>query len=264
VLAGSVVAAVLVVAGAAVGVWRWDASRDPQVRDSVADMDRGVAAALVAAGDDAAVAVSGMIRAAPCSLGVLRGGGRYSRAADLYVPAGQEDAAISGIERRLPASFAPRRDEALAGSARPLIAAAGAGVQLSVRQLGPGWLTAEARTDCVAGPAEPADARPADDDPAVSAIRQVLAALGTAPAGFNTASVPCPEGQPGGRIATVAGLSAGTDSGRLAQRLTVPRGARVFEVAASNRVAYRDGAVSVVVEASDAGSAVAVRRTTTC
>jgi hypothetical protein len=78
--------------------------------------------------------------------------------------------------------------------------------------------------------------------------------------GFNTASVPCA----GGQIVTVAGLSGSADSGRLSERVPVPPYARVFVVAASNRVAYRDGAVSVVVDASDDGTAVTVRRTTTC
>ncbi|MEU7874648.1 hypothetical protein [Dactylosporangium sp. NPDC049140] len=257
IVAGSVAG---VVAVAAVGLWRWQASRDPLVGDSVAAMDRGVADVLAAAGSDAAVAVSGMVRAATCSLGLLRGGGRYSRAADLYVPGGQEDGAISGIEQRLDASYHPRRETALSGSVRPLVATAGAGVALSVRQLGPGWLVAEAQTGCVAGPAQPVDASPAAGDPAVPAINDVFAALGTTPAGFNMASVPCP----GGQVVTVAGSSVSTDSGRLAGRVPVPQPARLFVVAASNRVAYRDGAVSVVVDASDDGTAVTVRRTTTC
>ncbi|HTJ31711.1 MAG TPA: hypothetical protein VL738_00620 [Dactylosporangium sp.] len=226
-------------------------------------MDQGVADVL-AADDEAAVAVSGMVRAATCSLGVLRGGGRYSRAADLFVPSGEEEAAVTRIEHRLPASYQPRREAALSGSARPLIATAGAGVQLSVRQLGPGWLVAEAQTGCVAGPGELADASPAPGDPAVPAIRTMLAALGTAPAGFNTASVPCPSGPPGSRMTTVAGFSVSTDSGRLAERVAVPQSARAFVVAASNRIAYRDGSVSVVVDASDDGTAITVRRTTTC
>jgi hypothetical protein len=259
IVALAVAVAVLVVAATA-GLWRWQVSRDPRVGDSVAVMDRGVADVLIAAGDGAAVAVSGMVRAATCSLGVLRGGGRYSRAADLYVPGGQEDAVISRIEQRLGGSYQPRRETALSGSARPLVATAGAGVALSVRQLGPGWLVAEAQTGCVAGPAQPADASPAAGDPAVPAINDVLAALSTAPAGFNTASVPCA----GGQIVTVAGRSTTTDSGRLAERVPVPPSARVFVVAASNRVAYRDGAASVVVDAADDGTAVTVRRTTTC
>ncbi|MEV6925658.1 hypothetical protein AB0M46_14320 [Dactylosporangium sp. NPDC051485] len=264
VVAGSGAAAVLVVAAGLAGLWRWDASRDPQVRDSVAVMDRGVADVLVAAGDDAAVAVSGMVRAATCPLGVLRGGGRYTRAADLYVPGGDEESVLSGIEQRLPASYQPRRETALSGSTRPLVAEAGAGVELSVRQLGPGWLVAQAQTGCVAGPSDPVEASPAPGDPAASAIRDVLTALGTTPAGFNTASLPCQGAKAGGQIVTVAGVSVSTDSGRLADRVPVPPQARAFAVAASNRVAYRDGPVSVVADASDDGTAVTVRRTTVC
>ncbi|MFG2041714.1 hypothetical protein [Dactylosporangium sp. NPDC048998] len=264
VVAGSALGALLVLGAAATAVWRWDASRDPQVRDSVAAMDRGVADVLTAAGADAAVAVSGMVRAATCSLGVLRGGGRYSRAADLFVPGGQEDATVTRIEQQLGAAYRPQRGTAPSGWARPLAATADGGVQLSVRELGPGWLVAQAQTGCVAGPAAVTDASPGPGDPAVPAIGAVLAALGTAPAGFDTASVPCPGGAPGGRIETVAAYSASTDSGRLADRVAVPQGARVFAVAASNRVAYRDGTVSVVVDATDDGTAVTVRRTTTC
>jgi hypothetical protein len=261
--AGSAAVVAVLAAAGLVGWWRWAGARDPQVRDSVAAMDRGVADLLVAAGPDAAVAVSGMVRAATCPLGVLRGGGRYSRAADVFVAAGQEDAAIAGIGQRLPASYGARREAPLSGPVRSLAASAG-GVQLSVRLLGPGWLVAEAQTGCVAGPADPDVASPAPQDPSVAPIRSLLAALGTAPAAFSTAAVPCPGAAAGARLVTVAGVSGGTDSGRLAERVTVPPGARSFPVPASNRVAYRDGPVSVVVDATDDGTAVTVRRTVTC
>ena len=104
------------------------------------------------------------------------------------------------------------------------------------------------------------DASPAPGDPAVQTITDLLAGLGTTPAGFNTTSVPCPNGQ----IVTVAGFSGATDSGRLTDRLSPPTGARPCLVPGANRVAYRDGAISVVVDASDDGAAMTVRRTVTC
>jgi hypothetical protein len=223
-------------------------------------MDQAVADVLGAAGDGAAVAVSGLVRAATCPLGVLRTGGRYSRAAELYVAGGDEDALIGRIAGRLPATYRAHRETSTSGAtAAPLVADL-AGVRVSVRQLGPGWVVLDAATGCVAGPAAPDDSAPAPDDPAVTAINALLATLGTTAAGFNTATVACATGQ----TRTVAATSRPVDSGRLGERLAVPSGARGYLVASSNRVVYRSDATSVVVAASDDGGALTVRQTTSC
>ncbi|MFD0578040.1 hypothetical protein [Dactylosporangium darangshiense] len=259
-LAVSVLAALALLAGAAVGVWRWQASRDPKVDTALPDMDRALADVLAAAGDEPAVAVNGLVRAATCPLGVLRTGGRYSRTAELYVAGGDEDTLIGRIAQRLPATYQAHRDTVTSGSAPPLTADLAGGVRVSVRQLGIGWLVADAATGCVAGPATTPDSAPPPEDPAVPAITTLLDSLGTAPAILTTTTLDCPAGQ----IRTVAAISRSTDSGRLADRLTVPAGARTYLAAGSNRVAYRDGTASIIVAASDDGTAITVRRTTPC
>jgi hypothetical protein len=258
--AASALAVLALAAGAALAVRQWQAGRDPKVGAALAGMDRALADVLAAAGDEPVVAVNGLVRAATCPLGLLRTGGRYSRTADLYVAGGGEDMLIGRIAQRLPATYRSRRDPATAGSAPPLTAEIAGDVQVSVRPLGAGWVVADAATGCVAGPATVADPSPAADDPAIPAITALLGGLGTAPAGFNTATLDCAAG----RMATVAAISRGTDSGRLADRLPVPAGARVYLVAGSNRVAYRDGTTSVIVAASDDGTEITVRRSTPC
>jgi hypothetical protein len=63
----------------------------------------------------------------------------------------------------------------------------------------------------------------------------------------------------------VAAVSRPTDSARLDQRLTtVPAGAHRFAAGSANRVAYRDGPVSVVVAASDDSTAVTIQHTVSC
>jgi len=259
-LGASVLTVLVVAAGAAIAAWRWDASRDPKVGTAIPDMDRAVSDVLTAAGDAPAIAVSGLVRAATCPLGLLRTGGRYSRTAELYVAGGDEDALIGRIADRLPTAYRAQRSTSSSGSAQPLSADVSSGVRLSVRQLGPGWVVVDAATGCVAGPAATDDSSPATGDPAIPAIDTVLGALGTAAASFSTATVACPSGRTG----TVAAISRPTDSGRLGERLVIPAGARNYPVASANRVAYRDGAVSIVVAASDDGTAITVRRTTTC
>jgi hypothetical protein len=145
---------------------------------------------------------------------------------------------------------------ALSGGARPLAATVRGGVQLSLRQLGDGWLVVSATTGCTAGPDQSADASPPPDDPALPAITGLLAAVGTRPASWSTVSLGC--------VRTVAAVSDRTDSGRLAQRLAAPADARVFSVATSNRVAWRSGATSVILAPSDDATTINIRHTTSC
>jgi hypothetical protein len=67
-------------------------------------------------------------------------------------------------------------------------------------------------------------------------------------------------------MTTTAAVSEPADSARLAERLsaTVPAGARVFASGTSNLVAYRDGAVSMIVAASDDGATITGQHTTAC
>ncbi|RZU73595.1 hypothetical protein EV384_2008 [Micromonospora kangleipakensis] len=255
-------AAVTALAGAGIAWWRWDSARQPTVSDDIPAMDQAIAVTMTAAGDQAAVAISGVLRAATCRISPVRKGGEFTRSADLYTDPGGEDDLISRIAGSLPAGWQPRRGAAAGGNAGPLTATIGTGVRLSVRQLGPGWVTARARTGCTGGK-QPADGAPdATGGPATEVVNGLLSAIAARPGEVRQHRVTCPQG---GSLATLAVLSQPTDSADLAGRLRarLPGGARLF-TSASNRVSYRDGPVSVIVAASDDNTAVTVRYTTTC
>ncbi|WP_431895913.1 hypothetical protein [Micromonospora haikouensis] len=251
-----------VLAGAGIAWWRWDAARQPAVSDDIPAMDQAIAGALTAAGDQAAVAISGVLRVATCRIGPVREGGEFSRSADLYTDPGSEDDLISRIAGGLPASWQPRRRAAVGGNAAPMTATIGPGVRLSVRQLGPGWVTARARTGCTGGKQPAGSAPDSTGSPATEVVNGLLSAIAVPPKEVRRHRVTCPQG---GSLATLAVLSQPTDSADLTNRLRtrLPGGARLF-TSVSNRIAYRDGPVSVIVAASDDNTAVTVRHTTTC
>lgn len=260
VILAAVVAVAVVAAGAGAVWWRWDGGRQPRVADVVAEMTGAVADTVVAAGPGAAVAVSSVVRSADCRLGAFRTGGVFTAKADLYTDPGSEDALVTGIEERLPERYVTSRGPAVAG-VRALQAQTGAAVTLAVRRLSPGWLTVSARSGCSLGAAAGPSA-PAGSGAGVAAVTDLLQRLGTSPAGLVESRLPCGTGD----ISTVSATSRAVDSGNLKQRLAdvVPETARLFRAGQSNRVAYRDGPVSVVVAASDDGTAVSAQHTTTC
>jgi hypothetical protein len=256
---------VVVAGGVTAGAawWRWDTARQPTVGDAVATLDRGVADVLVAAGPDAAVAVGGVVRSSVCRINALRTGGVFTASADLYTDLGGEDSLITAIAQRLSGAYAVRRGVAVSG-VRPLEADVAGRVQLSVRKLSEGWLGVTARTACSLGSAAPqaTAAAGAAGAAAVAGLTALFARLGTRAASVSEHRLDCA----GGAIVTVTAVSAPVDTARLSERLTtaVPAGARRFASGTSNRVVYRDGDVSVIVAASDDGTAVTSQYTTTC
>lgn len=259
----AVAVTVTVLAAATTGAvlwWRWDTQRQPKVDDVLAAMNAAVADVVTAAGKDAAVAVSPVVRSAECGLGLLRRGGAFTGKADLYVDPGAEDALITGIEQRLPERYTTTRAPAVAG-VRALQAGSGAAITVSVRRLSPGWLGVSARSRCslgTAGTAAPAAGAAVGAD----TLTALLQKLGTRPATITEQRVRCPTGD----IVTLAAISETTQTGALSSRLadTVPAGARVFRTGDANRVTYRDGPVSVIVAGSDDGTAVSAQHTTVC
>jgi hypothetical protein len=253
----------LAVAGgvtAGVAWWRWDTARQPTVGEAVAAMDQAVADVVVAAGPDAAVAVSGVVRSSVCDINALRTGGIFTASADLYTDPGGEDDLITAIAQRLSGSYAVRRGVAVSG-VRPLQAGVAGRVQLSVRKLSAGWLGVSSRTACSLG-AAPAPVPAASGGSSTAGLIALFARLGTQPASISEHRLACA----GGAVVTVAAVSRPVDSAGLNQRLTdaVPAGARRFASGRSNRVVYRDGDVSVIVAATDDGTAVTGQYTTTC
>ena len=257
-IAAAVTAAVVAIAA---GLWwRWDTQRQPQVTDVLTAMNTAVADTVVAAGQDAAVTVSPVVRSADCELGPLRTGGIFTGKADLYVDPGSEDALITTVEQNLAGRYATTRAPAAAG-VRALRADTADGISLSVRKLSPGWLTVTARSGCSLG----TGGRPGPAGDAVAgtgALTTLLERLGTRPRAFTEQRVRCATGD----IVTISTLSQSADTRRLGDRLAgaVPAGARVFATGDANRISYREGPVSVVVAASDDGTAVSAQHTTVC
>jgi hypothetical protein len=241
--------------------WSWDAARQPEVTDAVPVLRRALADTVTAAGQDAAAAIGGVARSAQCQINPLRTGGVFTARADLYTDPGGEDDLITGIATRLSGSYPVTRGTALSG-VRPLTADAGQGVRLAVRRLGPGWLSVTARSGCSRG-SVPDPQAPPPNDPGVAAVTATFAALGGAPRNFVANTLECPGG---GALNTVSGVSQPMESAGLDRRLAgkVPADARRFASADSNRVAYRAGAVSVIVAASDDGTTVTGQYTTAC
>jgi len=258
--AGSALVAAGVLGGAIAVWWRWDTDRQPHVGQVVADLNAAVADVVVAAGADAATAVSPVVESARCRLG-LHHGGLFSARADLYTDTGGEDALITEIARRLPARYGAARGPAIAGF-RSLRGGLGDGVSVAVSRLSPGWLTVVAKSACSLGSAA-APRPPAGATAATTALTQLFGRLGTRPATLTDQQVSCAAG---GDIDTVAAVSDPVDTGGLAGRLNaiVPAGAHRFTAGDANRVVYREGAVSVIVAASDDGTAVTAQYTTVC
>jgi hypothetical protein len=254
-----VVAVFAALAGAAAVWWRWDTGRQPRVGDVVARMNRAVADVVVAAGPDAAFAVSPVVRSTQCRLGFLRQGGIFTAKADLYTDPGAEDALITAITGRLPAGYAATRGPQVAGVS-PLRATAGTAVTVAVQRVSPGWLSVTARSGCSLGTATPPAA--AATGTGVTALTGLLRQLGTAPASLTEQQVQCTQGD----IVTVAAVSGPVDSSQLATRLraAIPAGARQFQSGESNRVVYRSGDTAVIIAASDDGTAVTAQYTTLC
>lgn len=253
-------AVVLLAAAGGYAVWRADLTRQPQVIDQVATMDAGLAATITSVDSQAAVAVAPVVRATTCRVGALRhAGGRFSRAADLFIDPGHEADVLAAIAARLPTAYRAQVEQPSTTSAPLLRAHAGLGVQLQVSVISPGWLSAATSTACVIGPQQ-LEPDTSDGGSADEALSTALTKLGATAAETHIVRLGCP----GGVITSVA-ISATTDSTRLAERLSglVPTGAHVFESKA-NRLAWRTGQESTVIAASDDGTAASVRHTRPC
>jgi hypothetical protein len=234
--------------------------RLPALAPVAPTLQQAIAVVVSAAGDTAAVAVSPVVPYTSCQNTFLAKGSRFNRSADLYTDPGAEDTLIRRIADALPESEHPQRSSPVGGGAAPLSADLGSDVHLRVSQLGQGWLEAVAETGCrtTAHP-EPADTTPPAG--AVTAITRLLATVDTTPTTWQVVTVTCPTGA----ITTVATISQTTTTDNLPTRLSgaVPATARRF-TSGANRLAWRDGATSVIVAASDDGTHITAQRTTTC
>jgi hypothetical protein len=241
-------------------VWQHVRPRLPALTAVAPALDRAIATVVTAAGDDAAVTVSGLVPVTSCEHTSLAKGSRFTRTANLYTDPGGEDAVIDHVAAALPPSEHPVRGAPSPSGISGLTADLGSGITLQVIAVGDGWLAATAETDCRTGAADPP---PAGPQPAslVDPVTQLLASLGTRATGFHSETVTCTHGH----ITTLDAASASTVTGNLPTRLAavVPAGARQFRSTA-NRLAWRLGGVSTIVAASDDGTEIDVQRTTAC
>jgi hypothetical protein len=255
-----VAAAVVLLSGVGTVVFQHLRPRLPALATATPTLDQAIALVVGAAGDNAAVAVSGLVPSTSCEHTFLARGSRYTRTANLYTNPGDENTVIDGIAEALPAAEHPVRNGHTPTGVETLAADLGDGLHLQVIPIGAGWLAATASTDCrTGGPAPPAMA--ADPMVDTAPVTQLLNQLGTSPAGFHTDVVACP----GGAIVTLDAISQLTSTDNLVNRLAadLPPGAHQFR-SSSNRLAWRDQNVSTIVASSDDGTQITVQRTTTC
>jgi hypothetical protein len=242
----------------------WAAHRSapalPGVADALPTLDRAIVDVAGAIGGDAAIGLAGLTPAQTCRAGG-RSGSIYTRKLDIYLARGDEDNLIITIVDRLPPGYRPHREQAVSGAARSLSAEPGPGVRLTVHQLGEGWLTATAQTDCRASGARGSDPASSPGPAMTGTVDAILTRLNTRADQRSDRRLACPTGT----LATTVTISAPTDSDGLPARLAemVPATAREYPSSA-DRLAYRDGPTSVIVAPTDDGTAVTVRYTTAC
>lgn len=257
------IAAATLVGGAGLAVaghaaWQADLNHQPHVTDSISAMDTAVAAALAAAGDRAALAVSSMVRSTTCDVGALHHrGGEYTRAAEFFTDPGTDSDLLGRIAARLSAEYVIHH----ASLSTTLDADVGHGVHLQVSRLGEGWLTVDAGTGCVIGPAATEMSSSSLTATALNTIHTLLSHLDATAAETHVAAVRCSQGG----MSTAVTISRPMNTSDLQRRLApwLPPGAHVYATT-SNRIAYRDGNASVIIAASDDATQVAIRYTQPC
>jgi hypothetical protein len=257
-IAAGVSLALALTAGAATLVWQRFRPRLPALSTATTvALDQALAATIAAAGDAAAVTVTGLVPATGCENTRFAKGHRYTRTAQLFTDPGAEKQLIDQITATLQTDG---HAQPTAPNTTTRVIDFGSGVQLQILKIDQGWVAATAETDCAvvaSGSADPS-APPSDS---TIAINQLFRALGVTAATWNRVTLPCAVGA----TTTVTGLSTPTKSDAIADRLAhaVPAHARTF-ASDSNRLAWRDGNISVIASASDDGTHIAIQRTTSC
>lgn len=250
----------ILLAGAAAVVWQYARPRLPTLAAATPTLDQAIALVVAAAGDNAAVAVSGLVPSSSCQHTFLAKGSRFTRTADLYTDPGDENGIIGSIAAALPAAEHPVLSSDRPAGGESLTADLGDGIQLQVVPVGTGWLAATALADCrTGGPTQLAST--VDSGALTTPVTGLLSHLGATLAGFHTDAVPCSNG----RIITLDAISQPTATDDLQNRLAgfLPAGVRRFR-SSSNRLAWRDRNTSTIVASSDDGTQITVQRTTIC
>lgn len=227
-------------------------------------VDRGVAAAVSAAGPDIAVAVTDYRLRQRCEIAQFREGGDFARIAYLHTAPGTEKALL----QRLADSFGERHD--VRGPLRDgsfsvglaefvtLRAAPTGGESEDRADAGTGVVQVTVSTGCrpIDAPVATFRAMPTTDD--YAHFSPMLLALGVTTGTWATHQATCD----GGTIRTVEFSTPAGDSGPLTRLAPSPSARRPAIVSRPDLVAYRDGATSVVARRT--GDTVTVLSTVDC
>jgi hypothetical protein len=253
------------------GISWWSVRNDPATVPEQEDLTQAMPALrkatgtlLAATGNGPWVVRLGAPRSEKCQLTPVRDGVNAGQDVFLYVPEGQAETALDQVAAALPSGYRAGVVPTRQGTRLSLFADAGDFVAIEAQaQATDQILTLSADTGC--RPGDPADA-PGDPAagsvpgvPAAGAVPATLgetvAALGGAPgSGVSAQAVECPGGGTAATWRAAAGASGAGPRG-------VPAGVTpVWSEAAG--WAYRDGSVSVVIDAQ--GEKLQVSVTTAC
>ncbi len=256
------VAGWIVILAAAV-LWgvSWPSSTDREettVAQARPVVDRAAAdvVAAVTADGQATAAISGFARVDDCRVTVVRPGQRYQRVVTAWTRSGDEEALLSRVAGRLPASYAATVS---AGTAPRLFADAGLFVGVNAVAAGPGVVRFVIDTGAcrVAGDLDRV-AEPAPTRVQQAPVEAALTALGLRARDWRLFAVACPGG---GALTTVAAQSPVSPVGPLEPMLRGLAGGAAI-VADADLYAYRAGSVDVTVHRVGGGTDVAA--TTPC
>jgi hypothetical protein len=242
------------------GVFAYVSARDdpPTVRDqrSIGEarprVDRAVGELAVAAGSDAALAISGYKVTGGCRITPFRSGETLERDVTVYTGETDGPALLDRIAERLPLSYEAsarhgQKHDTLRADAGEFVAVRG-GVTA------PGVVILTVGTGC--RPAAPLGVRvptPGDEDRRIAG--QMLVALGGTLDGVTVAEAPCPTG---GTVRTVSAIGSRAGSGKPLHEVLVPlfgsAQAGPALVDTVDRYAYRGDEAMVAVDADEDGT----------
>lgn len=260
-----IVAVVVVWAAVLVGGILWAVDHgEPTARDQttvqdalpVVDRAAGTIVAAVNTDGQAVAAISGLSKAADCTISVLRDGTRYQRVVSVFVAPGTEEALLGRLAERLPSDW---HATVRTGAAPRLTADAGLYVGVTATVGAPGTVRFVIDTgDCRPGDLIVADMLVNPTPAQQAAIDQAMSFMGTTTRETHVYRSGCP----GGGVVSTAEAEGepGTKPGPLSLRFAVSSAHQL--VSSPDLVGYRIDDVAISARAID--DTVVVTATTPC